>query len=70
MDLTKTPVKACEGKALSELVNAPDHAIAGVSEADDKHLQEAFNIKTVGDLGKNKFFLRAQAIAALAEAEG
>ena len=33
-------------------------------------LQQAFNVKTVGDLGRNKFFRAAQALALLAESTG
>ena len=42
-------------------------ALKGVSEGDAQLLAQAFNIKTVKDLGTNKFFLAAQAIAHLAE---
>jgi hypothetical protein len=38
------------------------------SEGDADLLKQAFNIKTVGDLGKNKFFRAAQLLAQLAEA--
>lgn len=38
-----------------------------MSENDAKLLAEAFNIKTVRDLGTNKYFLWAQAVAKLAE---
>lgn len=59
--------KAWEGKPVEELANAPVDALQGVSEGDAEHLKAAFNIKTVKDLGTNKFFLWAQAIAKLAE---
>ena len=42
-------------------------ALQGVSAADAEHLKAAFNIGTVRDLGTNKYFLWAQAIAKLAE---
>ena len=42
-------------------------AIAGVSDGDAEHLLKAFNIKTVRDLGTNKYFRWAQGIAALAD---
>jgi hypothetical protein len=58
--------KAYEGKAADELVNAPVSALQGVSESDAEHLKAAFGIVTIGDLGTNKFFRWAQAIAALA----
>ncbi|MFC9788356.1 hypothetical protein [Rhodococcus sp. NPDC127528] len=59
--------KAWEGKTLEEIAKAPVSALQGVSEGDAEHLQAAFNIKTVADLGTNKFFLWAQAFAKLAE---
>ncbi len=42
---------------------------AGVSEGDADLLKQAFNIKTVEDLGKNKFFRAAQLLSQLAEAD-
>ena len=58
---------AYEGKSVEELAKAPVGALQGLSEADALKLQEALNIKTVKDLGTNKFFLWAQAVAQLAE---
>jgi hypothetical protein len=58
--------KAWHGKSAQELADAPVSALKGVSEGDAELLQKAFNIKTVKDLGTNKFFLAAQAIAHLA----
>lgn len=55
-----------EGKSAQDIANAPVTAIAGVSEGDAKHLLEAFNIKTVRDLGTNKYFRWANAIVNLA----
>jgi len=66
-DLAKLLDKAYEEKNLTELVNAPVDALAGVSEGDAKLLKEAFNIKTIGDLGRNKFFRAASALVELAE---
>jgi hypothetical protein len=59
--------KAWEGKSASDIANAPVSALAGVTEADAELLRQAFNIKTVRDLGTNKYFRWAQAIAALAD---
>ncbi|MDK2125879.1 hypothetical protein [Parachitinimonas caeni] len=69
MNINKALDKEYETKPLKELVNAPVAALEGVSEKDAQLLKEAFNIKTIGDLGTNKFFLRAQAIVALASTE-
>ena len=37
-------------------------ALAGVSDGDAELLGKAFGIKTVADLGKNKYFARAKAL--------
>ena len=66
-DLNKILDKAYEEKGLHELVDAPVDALAGVSAGDAKLLAEAFNIKTVGDLGRNKYFRAAAALVDLAE---
>jgi hypothetical protein len=62
--------KAWEDKSLSDIVEAPVDALQGVSESDAKLLKEAFNIKTVGDLGKNKYFRAAQLLTQLADLGG
>ncbi|MGZ4623971.1 MAG: hypothetical protein ACXVX2_18090 [Blastococcus sp.] len=49
------------------MASAPVAALQGVSDSDAEHLRAAFNIQTVKDLGTNKFFLWAQAVAKLAE---
>ena len=59
--------KSYEGKALEELADAPVAALSGVTDSDAEHLKAAFNIETIRDLGTNKYFLWAQAIAKLAE---
>lgn len=66
-DLSDKFDKSYEGKSIKELAKAPVGALQGLSEADAQKLQEALNIKTVKDLGTNKFFLWAQAVAKLAE---
>ena len=67
-DLAKLLDKAYEDKDLTELIDAPVSAIAGVSEGDAKALADAFNIKTVGDLGRNKYFRAATALVDLVNA--
>jgi hypothetical protein len=59
--------KAYETSSLADVLAAPVSALAGVSDADADLLKKAFNIKTVGDLGKNKYFRAAQLLAELAE---
>lgn len=66
-ELTAQFDKEWSGKEMPELVDAPVSALKGVSESDAQKLKEAFNIKTIGDLGTNKYFLWAQAIVKLAD---
>jgi hypothetical protein len=66
-DLAKVLDKAYENKTLAEIVAAPVAALAGVTDNDAKLLSEAFGIKTVGDLGRNKHFRAAAALAAVAD---
>lgn len=69
MNLNKALDKSWEGKPLKEIVDAPVGALQGVSEKDAELLEQAFNVKTVGDLGRLKFARWAQAIVTLAETE-
>jgi hypothetical protein len=61
--LDKALDKAYESKSLTELLDAPVSALAGVSDGDAEHLDAAFGIKTVRDLGTNKYFKLAQGLA-------
>ena len=65
--LTKALDKEYENKSLTELLDSPVAALAGVSDGDADKLRAAFGIKTVRDLGKNKYFHFAQALVELAE---
>jgi hypothetical protein len=65
VNLDKALDKAYEGKALAEILDAPVSALAGVSESDAQHLAAAFNIKTVRDLGQNRYFAVAGVLVAL-----
>lgn len=66
-DIASKVDKAYEQRSIAELADAPVDALQGVSEGDAQHLKDAFNIKTVRDLGTNKYFLWAQAITKLAD---
>ena len=66
-DIASKLDKDYETKSAQEIAEAPVAALQGVSESDAEKLKEAFNIKTVRDLGTNKYFLWAQAFAKLAE---
>jgi hypothetical protein len=65
--LEKKLMKEWEGKSAQEIADAPVTAIAGVSDGDAEKLLAAFGIKTVRDLGTNKYFRWAQAVIALAD---
>lgn len=66
-ELAKALDKAYENKSLTELLDAPVASLAGVSEGDAEKLQAAFGIKTVRDLGENKYFHLAQSLVQLAK---
>ena len=67
-NLDKSLDKAYESKSLEEILAASPAALAGVTDADAKHLEEAFGIKTVKQFGENKYFKIAAALAALGSA--
>ncbi len=69
MNINKAVDKAYETKSLKEIAAAPVDALEGVTASDAELLMKAFGIKTIHDLGTNKFFLVAQAIATLATKE-
>jgi hypothetical protein len=64
-NLDKALDKAFENSTLEEVLAAPVSALAGVTDKDAELLAQAFGIKTVADLGKNKYFATAQALLAL-----
>jgi hypothetical protein len=68
VDLAKALDKAYEDKSLKEILDASPAALAGVTDADAEHLAAAFNIKSVRQLGENKFFAVAAALAAVEKA--
>ncbi len=68
VDLAKSLDKAYEGKSLKEILDASPAALAGVTDNDAKLLEEAFGVKTVRQLGENKFFAIAAALVAVEEA--
>jgi len=58
--------KAYEAWELGALLDAPVDALEGVSRSDAELLQRAFNIRTIRDMGANRYFRRAKSIVALA----
>ncbi|MEP7020429.1 MAG: hypothetical protein ABI808_07245 [Pseudonocardiales bacterium] len=70
VNLEKGLDKAYENKSLNELLSAPPSALAGLTEKHDAILAESFNIKTVADLGSNKYFALAGVLVALGNKQG
>lgn len=68
--LDKALDKAYENSSLAEILAAPVDALAGVSAADAQALRSAFQITTVGDLGKNRYIRAAVALVELARSAG
>jgi hypothetical protein len=66
IDLNKHLDKAYADKPLAELLAASPSALKGVTDKDAELLLQAFQIKTIADLGRNKFFLAAQKLVDLA----
>jgi len=59
--------KEWENRSLAEILKTSVSALQGVSEG-EADLKQAFNIKTVGDLGKNKYFRAVYLLPQLVEA--
>jgi hypothetical protein len=70
IDLTKGLDKAYENKSLEEILDASPAALAGVTDKDAELLDQAFGIKTVRDLGSNKYFALAGVLVALSGKTG
>jgi hypothetical protein len=68
-NLAKALDKAYEDKSVSEILDAPVSALSGVTDDDGKLLDQAFGIKTVRDLGSNKYFAVAGVLVALSRHE-
>ena len=68
VDLAKSLDKAYENKSLKDILDASPAALAGVTDEDAKLLEKAFSIKTVRQLGENKYFAVAAALAKLESA--
>ena len=68
VDLAKSLDNAYEDKSLKEVLDASPAALAGVTDKDAELLAEAFGIKTVRQLGENRFFAVAAALVAVENA--
>jgi hypothetical protein len=65
VNLAKKLDKAYENKSIEEVLDAPVSALAGLTAEHAKQLEAALGIKTVRDLGSNKFFAVAGVLVAL-----
>jgi hypothetical protein len=70
VNLDKALDKAYENSTLEQILAAPPSALAGLTEAHDKALAEGLNIKTIRDLGSNKYFAVAGVLVALSGKTG
>ncbi len=64
INLSKGLDKTYEDKSLADILSAPPSALAGLTEKHDALLAE-MGIKTIRDLGSNKFFAFAGVLVAL-----
>jgi hypothetical protein len=70
VNLDKALDKAYENSSLEEILAAPPSALAGLTEKHDEVLRDALGIKTIADLGKNKYFALAGVLVALGNKTG
>ncbi len=70
VNLSKALDKAYEDKTITEILDAPPSALAGLTEKHDQALKEAFGIDTVRKLGANKYFAVAGVLVALENKQG
>jgi hypothetical protein len=68
VDLAKSLDKAYEDRSLKEVLDASPAALAGVTDKDAELLAEAFGIKTVRQLGENRFLAVAAVLVAVENA--
>ena len=69
VDLDKALDKAYENSSLDEILAAPPSALAGLTEKHDE-LLAGLGIKTIRDLGSNKYFAVAGVLVALSGKTG
>jgi hypothetical protein len=67
VDLGNFLDKAHEEKSLDEIMKLPVHCLQGVTAKDGELLAEALGIRTIRDMGENKFFRMAQSMVQMAE---
>ncbi|HEY8293862.1 MAG TPA: hypothetical protein VIG41_00870 [Micrococcaceae bacterium] len=65
VDLSKSLDKEFEGKSLKEILDASPAALAGITDAKAAALKDTLGIKTIRELGANKYFAVAGVLVAL-----
>ncbi|MCU6480337.1 hypothetical protein QO003_003886 [Arthrobacter silviterrae] len=65
VDLAKALDKDFEDKSLKEILDASPAALAGITDAKAAALKEQLGIKTIRELGSNKYFAVAGVLVAL-----
>lgn len=69
VNLDKALDKAYENSSLDEILAAPPSALAGLTDKHDE-LLAGLGIKTIGELGSNKYFAVAGVLVALSGKTG
>jgi hypothetical protein len=69
VNLSKGLDKAYENSSVKDILDAPPSALAGLTAKHDEMLA-GMGIKTVRDLGTNRYFALAGVLAALENKEG
>jgi hypothetical protein len=70
VNLGKALDKAYENKSVTEILDAPPSALAGLTEKHDALLKDALKITTLRQLGSNPYFALAGVLVALEAKEG
>lgn len=70
VNLSKALDKDFEDKSVKEILDASPAALAGITDAKAAILKDALGIKTIRDLGSNKYFAVAGVLVALEGKEG
>jgi hypothetical protein len=70
INLEKALDKAFENATIAEILAAPPSALAGLTTEHDAQLLSALKVKTIADLGNNKYVRLAVALAELGGKEG
>jgi DNA-directed RNA polymerase sigma subunit (sigma70/sigma32) len=70
VNLEKALDKAYENESLTNLLDAPPSALAGLTPRHDEVLKEHFGIDTLRELGTNKYLATAALLAHLETRQG